>query len=541
MKNISKAVLAGTVFFAFTGIICPEGFAEEEIFFGDPGDVVVEEYIGDTGVSGQGGGTVSGEKRSRKNNDEADEDAPLIEDEEFEVVREGADLEEVLKAEDEAEAAARAVQDFMDREAIYIPGAEAGSVAGYLQKLLQEPSPTGSDGELIIGRYISETMKELGYTVSEQTFHEGFLNENMVDVPGINIIAERGADSEHRSGQIVVICAHYDSRTITESEALDPAENETEISGDDGTSIRAGEYQEDPLENDKTGVAALLECARLLSDVPSDVDLCFLFCSGEEDGNFGSLRFAESLKDEIKGNIRAVICVGPVGYKGKVIEGSAENPAENPDNVQIESSGKEQETDEDGPYAGKGDFVLPSRLGTVSGLGNEPADLIRSTALYRKAEYMLGSDAEEEGDASFSQDGSTSSDEGISPEEGLSPEAAQALAALTGGNSEDTGAGTENVSGVDSEEGTAASEQEQAWEIVKAEKGMHKAFDDAGLSSVFLYQETGSDPGSTESTESTEGTEAGGDGSSVVWLDMSELTKTADLIAETIGLYMQLP
>ena len=562
IRKARGAVLAGTVLLAFAGLFCPKTFGEEDPFIDGGGDVVIEEYSGDDGWDDQGGTPVSGERKSKKRAGEADDDAPLIEDEAFEVVREGADLEEVLKAEEEAEAAARAVQDFMDREAIYIPGADPAATALYLQNLLKQPSPTGSDGELIISRYISETMKGLGYTVSEQTFHEGFLNESMVDVPGVNIIAERGADSEHRSGQIVIICAHYDSRTpaagetagsaaegVTAETAGSAAEGITAETADGaaqteaaeaGTSVRAGERLSDPLENDKTGAAVLLECARILADVPSDVDLCFLFCSGEEDGNFGSLRFAEELKEDIKGDIRAVICVGPVGYKSKVSGQASENETES-----------ETETE----AAGSRERVLPYRLGTVTGLGNEPANLLRSTALFQKAENMLGvpegeTDAlvpmEEAGAAAFEGDPADVRNAETGIEEAAALEDLLAQYGFTQNDAVDT---------------------EQTWDIVRAEEGMHKAFADAGMSAVYLYQDVAAladdgeagngagsvqDAGTPESTgqESVQGAETpesgqagaqGEAGNKVVWLDMTELTKAAELLAQTIGLYMQLP
>ena len=150
-------------------------------------------------------------------------------------------------------------------------------------------SPTGSEGELTAAAYIENTMRGLGYTVQEQAFHEGVLNEDGVDAPGVNILAERGANSQkNRKQDIFLIVTHYDSKRS-------PSED-------------------DPFANDKSGVVALMESARILSNVITDTDICFLFLSGQEDGGFGASSFIESLSDENRARITGVLAVERVGY-----------------------------------------------------------------------------------------------------------------------------------------------------------------------------------------------------------------------------------
>ena len=129
--------------------------------------------------------------------------------------------------------------------------ADAERIQVHLEKLMEVEDPTGSEGELTIAAYITEQMKALGYTVEGQAFHEGFLNVNGIDAPGVNLIAERGADTqEGRTRDIFLVVTHYDSKTVVE--------------------------EGDPYANDKSGVVVLLEAARILAQEETDTDLCFL-------------------------------------------------------------------------------------------------------------------------------------------------------------------------------------------------------------------------------------------------------------------------
>lgn len=228
----------------------------------------------------------------------AEEEGLLIEDSgEEEVDKTGADLEELKEAERrEAEAAAqaeseaKAMAEAIAAAQFQLETADSVILQQHLDKLTEIDSPIGSDGELICAAYIEELMEQYGFTISEQNFHEGFINENGVDAPGLNIIAERGADAdpEVRTNDIFIIAAHYDSKT-------NPAE-------------------EDPFANDKTGVAVLLEMARILSYVETDSDICFVFFSGEEDGLYGSANFVDFMQEDYAHRVAGVLYVELVGY-----------------------------------------------------------------------------------------------------------------------------------------------------------------------------------------------------------------------------------
>ena len=170
--------------------------------------------------------------------------------------------------------------------------ASADRVQEHLDAMTQVESPTGSEGEMAVASYIETKMAEMGYTVQEQAFHEGVLNEDGVDAPGINVLAERGANSQtNRKKDIFLVVTHYDSKRAPE--------------------------EGDPFANDKSGAAALIESARILSEVVTDTDVCFLFLSGEEDGGYGAQSFLDALSEENRARITGVLSVDRVGYDSK--------------------------------------------------------------------------------------------------------------------------------------------------------------------------------------------------------------------------------
>lgn len=217
----------------------------------------------------------------------------FIEEGEETVIRQGESLEEVQAREQaESEEARRQAEweaQILAEQSLLLEPASEEEIQKHLEYLTSMDSPTGSDGELILADYITRTMESYGYTVAQQNFHEGFLNENGVDAPGINVIADRGADSQERTNEIFVIATHYDSKT-------NPS-------------------KEDPLANDKTGTALLLEMARVLSFEETDTGICFAFFSGEEDGLYGSASFSEFLEKEFAERVSGLLYVEQVGYE----------------------------------------------------------------------------------------------------------------------------------------------------------------------------------------------------------------------------------
>ena len=228
-----------------------------------------------------------------------------------------------------------------------------------LSVLTKIPSPAGSDGELTTGQYIAESLQDMGYTVSTQSFHEGFLNDDLTDVPCINILAEKRPNTEDAGDRILLVMTHFDSKT-------DPEET-------------------DAFANDKTGAAVVLEMAELAADMDSDVDICFVFLSGEEDGNFGSANFAEGITSFFDRVIGAIY-VGSVGYIMET-SGSAGKTEEESEVSETEAAETELMTEPAGDISGLSDMTrnegwkdkaFPYLVATPDGLENAVGMMIQS-------------------------------------------------------------------------------------------------------------------------------------------------------------------
>ena len=379
MKHGRWMAAALALVMVFSNVPALSGFAEEivpegdEVFMEDfEEEEMDQDWVDDVGYEDDA------QEDPEYSEFEDQEDADffeLIEEDGMEVVTvsEGGDFQEIQTAESEADAAAEKVKELMDGIPLLLEVADPERIRTYLEELSAVPSPIGSDGELETASYIEKMMGSFGYTISEQHFHEGFLNEDYRDMPGVSIIAERGADSENRTNEIVLICAHYDSKTKPD--------------------------EDDPLANDKSSAAAVLECARILSTVESNVDLCFLFFSGEEDGYYGSLRLAEGLTEEIRKRIKCVIYVGSVGYRMEeekdeqeqeaVTEAEAADETEADSETQLIDGLTFTMTDQTGVPEAESKNVPPILIAAPTDLSNDPADLLRALGLYRKAEELL--------------------------------------------------------------------------------------------------------------------------------------------------------
>ena len=264
--------------------------------------------------------------------------------------------------------------------------ADTQRISAHLKALLTYANPTGSDEELITASYIGEQMKALGFTVQQQPFHEGFVNVNGIDAPGVNVIAERGANSEeNRTRDIFLVVTHYDSITLPEEDA-----------STDSAKI--------PYANDKSGAAVLLETARILSQVETDTDICFLFLSGQEDGGYGAKAFIDSLSEANRSRITGVLAVDRVGYDTgmpnviKTWTGDANDIA-----ALVQESGIWQE-------AG---LIL-------DGVRPLPEDLSSTEDPLSGEETALADDTALAGDTALS--GDTALADGAEPEDGIAPE-----------------------------------------------------------------------------------------------------------------------
>lgn len=145
------------------------------------------------------------------------------------------------------------------------------------------------------GYWIRDRFAELGYTdVRLDTFRTWTFQDS---VEAMNVIAvKRGAA---RPEKYVVLGGHYDS-------------------------VTTGNF-EDPFapapgaEDNATAVAAVLEAARLLADVPTDRSIIFACWSAEEEGLWGSRAFvADALAESLE--IVAYLNMDCIGYLAPDVE-----------------------------------------------------------------------------------------------------------------------------------------------------------------------------------------------------------------------------
>ncbi len=151
-----------------------------------------------------------------------------------------------------------------------------------LEILADSPRPAGSEGEKRAVRYIRQLLEDYGYEVSLQgyTYREDGGDEK---ISGTNVIAIRPAPSPH--GDILIVGACHDT-----------AKNSP------GAVATA------------SGVAALLETARLLSHMPTDTELRFISFSSHEDSQAGARYYVSSLAEEERHRVVGTIMLGSLGF-----------------------------------------------------------------------------------------------------------------------------------------------------------------------------------------------------------------------------------
>lgn len=132
------------------------------------------------------------------------------------------------------------------------------------------PRPTGSEANLRLGDYITQTLKALGWQATVQDF-------TYRDTPARNILAHRPAQGKQASGKrpVVLIGAHYDTRLF--------ADNDPDVSK---------RSQPVPGANDgASGVAVLLELARSLDAAVMQDDVWLAFFDAEDNGRINGWDF----------------------------------------------------------------------------------------------------------------------------------------------------------------------------------------------------------------------------------------------------------
>ena len=180
-----------------------------------------------------------------------------------------------------------------------------------IDEITSEPRPINSDAIQNVKEYISEYFGNLGYdNIEYQKFeYNDENNENaIVDGIGENIIVTKNSSIDTTKN--LIISAHYDSA-------------EDSVGANDNGS----------------GVAAVLELARILKDTEMPYNIKFILFSGEEKYMLGSRWYVGKLTEDERKQIIGVINIDTIAEKSDLgymamIEGN-----KRPDNAEYDDEG----------------------------------------------------------------------------------------------------------------------------------------------------------------------------------------------------------
>ena len=166
------------------------------------------------------------------------------------------------------------------------------------------PRPSGTQALERTRQFLEGQFQEAGIETKRQSFHFSANSRRDVQVEGINLIASIGPERQQR----VLFGTHYDTRPIADREIMESRRRQPILGANDGGS----------------GVAVLLEMARLLARSPCNYGFDFVFFDAEEyvfdpdldDLILGSTHFAEQLSGK-EDRYKGAIIVDIVGRDGQ--------------------------------------------------------------------------------------------------------------------------------------------------------------------------------------------------------------------------------
>lgn len=191
------------------------------------------------------------------------------------------------------------IADWVDTdEAEFIDQSELKNSVSYLASEELEGRLSGSKGEDLAIKYISDQLKGFGLNPEVLEFKYNLktnphaVNSNADQNPSEEIVGKNVvAYLDNNADKTIIIGAHLDHLGKNEHKHSTKANSDGEIhfGADDNAS----------------GVAAVLELARMFSknQTKEKVNYVFAFFSGEEDGLMGSKAFAETVKTKYKNPI----------------------------------------------------------------------------------------------------------------------------------------------------------------------------------------------------------------------------------------------
>lgn len=147
-------------------------------------------------------------------------------------------------------------------EELVIPNINRDSVYDFVQKQVDfGPRVPGSEAHKQCAAWFKEKFESYGAKVYMQNFQANF--HFGASVPSTNVIASFNPEHKRR----VLLCAHWDSRHIADQDT--ERQDEAILGADDGGS----------------GVAVLLEIARLIKDNPIDLGVDMVLFDAEDQGD----------------------------------------------------------------------------------------------------------------------------------------------------------------------------------------------------------------------------------------------------------------
>ena len=129
------------------------------------------------------------------------------------------------------------------------------------------PRPAGSEAELKTVEYITNEFKSYGY--KEVNVYEFTFTSRGNEITAYNVEAVKEPMKNHDTGQQIIVGAHHDSVSVS------PGAND-----------------------DASGTGALLELARVFANTPTDTTIKFIAFGAEENGLWGSRKYAEAMSEE---------------------------------------------------------------------------------------------------------------------------------------------------------------------------------------------------------------------------------------------------
>jgi hypothetical protein len=184
----------------------------------------------------------------------------------------------------------------------------------------------------------------------------------------------KGSDAGN-SGRMVLVTGHYDSRNSDNFDAKGDAPG---------------------ANDDASGTAVSLECARVLSKLKFPATIVFLAVAGEEQGLYGSKHFAEMAKER-GWNLQAVL--------NNDIVGGDKNPDQNPSIVRVFSEGlplaaSDQEIQRIRSLGGENDSASRELARYITEAGKTYDVGVKPMLVFRLDRYLRGGDH-----SSFNQEG----------------------------------------------------------------------------------------------------------------------------------------